>query len=564
MGHLRRYQPRTVNEMAAAAIAPRNNNWTEKGNFRPQPRGKLARAFVDGTSLAKIAPESPQPAEMLEHITIVGEDNLTADDEALHVLLVAHAYEQTDRLMDRSEYSIPTSYALSLLGENARRRGLKASLERLRSTTVSFGVAGGRKYEGVQLLVPWSETDNIGEEIHYIIPKPIQILMASQDRYAHLELAPLGMMKSRYGIRLYRNLALAMARKRWSKDSDNLHTIRVPVDQMRSWLGFIGPVGQLKLRAVDPAIRDLRHVRRFKIVPADGERPKRDDEDVVKWVGVARAEKRGAPVEAWEFILKLSPPRRYHVAQQGLNPKLMWSVGAPDALRFRVPQSFWLRASKFARDNGLASGHHGVLHSWLVAINEALTEVPVTDGRNTREFRGQRLLEAIDEEGPEDAAWNWLVEEVKDPDLLKLSTGIGQSWRRFEREARIARYNRWRDFQQGPERKRRQKRKPVALVPVVEPKVDTAPVMGVGGPVTEIVVWCDLDADATDVEDLVNVLNRRTFAGDEEAPVKVTVKYGDGLVHVPYSLGKLPMTEMDVTRLKKEFRTLIEEVEMVR
>jgi hypothetical protein len=242
----------------------------------------------------------------------------------------------------------------------------------------------------------------------------------------------------------------------------------------------------------------------------------------------------------------------------------MWSVGAPDAPRFRAPQSFWLRASKFAWDNGLASGHHGVFRGWLVAINEALTEIPVTDGYSTREYRGRRLLESIDEEGPEDAAWNWLVEEVKDPDLLKFSTVIGQSWRRFEREARIARYNRWRDVQQGPERKRRQKRKPVALGPVVEPEVDTAPVMGGEAPVTEIVVWCDLNADTTDVEDLVNLLNRRTFAGDEEASVKVTVKYGEGLGHVPYSLGKLPMTEMDVTRLKKEFRTLIEEVEVVR
>ena len=356
MGLLKPRKPRTEKP---------NTNWDARGNFRPHPRGKLVRAFANDKSLERIAPETPRPAEMLEHVQVVGDDNLTADDEALHELLVAHAYEQTDRLMDRAKYSIPTAYALSLLGENARRRGLKASLERLRSTTVSFGVAGGRRYEGVQLLVPWAERDgSIGEEIHYIIPPPIQILMTSQDRYAHLELAPLGKMRSRYGIRLYRHLALAMSSKdrKWLKDGDNLHTIRVRSTAMRAWLGIKdGHVGQFRLRAVDPAIRDLVHVQRFSLVPAD---ETLREKDVTEWVQVEREQKRGAPVAAWVFTLRLNPPRRFHVRQAGIAEEIMWSVGAPDEPRFRTPQSLWLRASSFGWDHGISARHHGHL-PWL-------------------------------------------------------------------------------------------------------------------------------------------------------------------------------------------------------
>ena len=556
MGLLKRRQPRPEKP---------NSNWDARGNFRPQPRGKLTRAFADDKSLARIAPETPRPAEMLEHVAVVGDDKLTADDEALHELLVAHAYEQTDRLMDRAEYSIPTSYALSLLGENARRRGLKASLERLRSTTVSFGVARGRRYENVQLLVPWSEREGvIGEEIHYIIPPPIQVLMASQDRYAHLELAPLGRMKSRYGIRLYRHLALAMSRKEWSKDGDNLHTIRVTVDAMRAWLGVKdGHVGQLRLRAVDPAIRDLVHVQRFSLVPAD---ETLREKDVTGWVQIEREQKRGAPVAAWVFTMRLNPPRRFHVRQAVVADEIMWSVGAPDEPRFRTPQSLWLRASSFGWDHGISGRHAGIFRGWLVAINEALTGNAVTDGYGIRDFRGQRLLDAIDGDGAEDAAWDWLVEEVKSPDLLKLETVIGPSWRKAEREARIARYNRWRDFKYGPDRKRRTaaSSSPKAVPEPLREKAPEAAEIVPTAPLSWIEFVLDDVATGADAEAMQEAIFEMTLSGDPAATVDGTIRYRTGHGTDTLFLGGLPISDVDLSFIAERFATIIDDVSVGR
>ena len=65
---------------------------------------------------------------------------------------------------------------------------------------------------------------------------------------------------------------------------------------------------------------------------------------------------------------------------------------------------------------------------------------------------------------------------MKNPDLLKVETVISPAWRKVEREARIARYSRWRDFKYGQDRKRRVRANP-------SPKAvpETAPGGGTGG-----------------------------------------------------------------------------------
>lgn len=545
------------------ALRANPNHRDEQGLRRPSPRGDLAKALADESALSVVAPETPRPEEMLEHVTVHGDDRLTADDLALHELLVAHAYETSDRTMSAAEYSIPVTHVLTFLGEHARRASIKKSLERLRSTTVTYGSkATKRIYENVPMLTPWTERSmdrdvgDLDEELHYEIPRPIRALMASQARYAYLELGPLAKMSSRYGIRLYRHLSAAMALKTWDAGTDNLHEVDVDVATMAKWLGYGEPdkplhVGHMRTRAVDPAIRDLEHVRRFSLVD----------------VAVRRAAKKGAPVEAWTFTLRLNAPPQHHTRKIGVSEAIFPHVGGVDDPRFRINQAFWLRAAGFAREHQVAQSPLEIFPVWLIAVREALNGDAVTVGYSTRRFRGQRLLDAIDERGPENTAWDWLVEEVTSPDLLGPDFRRQREFYRLQREAQRARYHRYQDHVQGSERKRRAKdaasaRAP-APAPLIEPRIEIAPVAA-EAPVTEIVFWCDLDADTTDVETLVNLLARRTFAGDEDALVQVTVKYCEGLGYVPYSAGMLPMTEMDVSRLKAEFRTIIENVEIVR
>ncbi|MCR4521678.1 replication initiation protein [Bosea sp. 47.2.35] len=409
---------------------------TEDGLFRPAPRGDLSKALASREDFRAIAPESPRPVEMLEHVTVKGDDRLSADDIALHELLVDHAYRSTDRRMDRLEHSIPTAQVLTFLGGTIRRAGIKASLARLRGTTVSIGSATGRLFEDVQLLVPWTERDGDVDEVHYIIPKPIAQLMASQRRYAYIELEPMSRMRSRYGIRLYRHLAAALRECVYDASSNNLHEVLVPVEQMADWLGFRPPegkalhVGQLKLRAVDPAIEDLFSVRHFQLHEAQPQ------------LGTTR----GNPIVAWRFVLRLMPKSRHEVRPLGIDPKHLRHVGGVDDPAYRVDQVLWLRAAKVALDNGVSAMMSDLFDAWLIALNEALTmarddtAMPVSDGHYTQRLRGERLLIEIEDRGTQAAAWAFAMEEIESPDLIAMGRKQGAALARDARKARFQRY----------------------------------------------------------------------------------------------------------------------------
>ena len=556
-----------------ALLEPRKTraqpNRTEEGYFRPEPRGKLEAALrdedgrtkkvqagPDASALKRIAPESPRPSEMLEEVTVVGDDKLTVTDIKLHELLMSRAYEVTDRLMNRDEYVLPVTYALRFLGEGARRKGIRESLKRLRSTVVSYGTAGGRLVQGVPLVCSWLEQGADTDEIRYTIPRPVSELMASQPRYAYIELAPLAQMSSKYGIRLYRHLALGIAgaRREWDPAGDNRHEVVVDVARMKSWLGWTGEhVGQMQLRAMKPALADLKHVRRFSLEKIDPIRGKR----------------RGGGIDGWTIVLRINPPAAHHGRMQTVSQRLRGIlVGAPDAPRFFVRQDFWQRKGALLQRHGYANGFTEAFGVWLLALEEALTNDPITPGYATHRMRGERLLVAIDRDGAAEAANALLVEELEAPDLLAPVEGHEA---RIERRRRVrragrARYHRHRDAAEGADRRRRTVPGAVVPAPVAEPEVTPVPqaVPAAEVPASEIVFWLDRDADVHQVEEMINLMNRRTFAGDEDAPVNVTVKYGEGMGWVPFSVGRLPLSEMDLKRLETEFKLIIENVETVR
>lgn len=548
-------------------------NRTEEGLFRPVPRGRLdaalggedgrtkkVQAGPEASAMERIAPESPRPSEMLEEVTVVGDDKLTVTDIKLHELLVSRAYEVTDRLMDRDEYALPVAYALRFLGEGARRKGIRESLKRLRSTVVSYGLAGGRLVQDVPLICSWLEQGTDTDEIRYTFPRPVCELLASQPRYAYLELGALAQMSSKYGIRLYRHLALdlASARKEWQPAGDNLHEVTVDVARMKAWLGWDGDhVGQMQLRALKPAVADLAHVRRFSHVRYDG-----------PGIGIEpiKGRRRGGGIDGWKIVLRINPPPAHHGRMQPVSEKLRGLlVGAPDEPRFFVRQDFWQRKGALLQAHGYMLGHVDAFGVWLLALEEALSRDPITPGYATRRMRGERLLAAVDRDGAAQAANALLVEELEEPDLLRPVEGhdARMERRRRVRRAGRARYHRHRDSAEGADRRRKASANPSpAAAPEPLPEEPQAPAKG--DRLTYVEFAIDPVVPLDDIEAMHEAILRMTLSGDENAPVESVIRYYTGLGTDVFALGDLPLADADVSYIASTYDRLIEKVVIVR
>jgi len=535
-----------------------------RGYFRPDHRGGLERALESKETLDTVAPETPRPVEMLEQIAVHGVDRLTTTDWALHELLVSAAYER-DKVMAAEAFSLPMSQALVFLGQHARRATVRESLARLRDTTVTYGIKGGRLYEGVPMIVGWTSRDEVSDEIEYVLPKPIRTMMASMPDYAYLELDAIGRMKARNGsgIRLYRGLARAMARKKWLPRADNLHVIEVSAETMVRWLGYAEPngkplhIGHLRERAVEPAIRDLVHVKRFEVVG--------EGEGIVERVQVRRARRKGAPIETWIFTLRLNRPPEYHLHTAGISDEALVHVGGADEPRFRVHKRLWLRAAELARKHRVASSAIPISWAWLVAVREALNGAPGTKGYETR-LRGQRLLDVIDERGARAAAWHWFIEELEEPDLLSQPDVGGRSWYYTARDARAARIQRWKASKQ-----RAGSPRPVLAAPsptvvskaVSEPLREEAPkASGIVpmAPLSWVKFVLDDVATASDAEAMQESIFAMTLSGDPDAPVDGTICYSTGLGTDTLCLGELPISERDLSFIASRHERIIEDV----
>lgn len=216
----------------------RKRYFATRKDFVPQPRGDLSTSLDEKTQ-TKVLPESPRPAPLLDSVKITGEDKLTANDVALHELLLSRAYEVETELRKAGKplpemHTNPVSLALRYLGPTARRDALNASLKRLAETVITFG-SKSNLYEDVPLLVSWCQTDTEKTILAFSFPPPIRDVMRTKQRYAYLELVPLALMKSRYSIRLYKRLALEASRHKWSPSADNLVTLSGTPAEVAEW-----------------------------------------------------------------------------------------------------------------------------------------------------------------------------------------------------------------------------------------------------------------------------------------------------------------------------------------
>ncbi|WSH00280.1 RepB family plasmid replication initiator protein [Rhizobium ruizarguesonis] len=394
--------------------------------FAPAPQGSLEKALGKPGQLGKIAPASPRPVEMLGSLTVDGGAHMTADDAALHELLVAAAYE-SNRGMNGETAVIPMSYVLRYLGADTRREHVRASLNRLRQTTVSFR-HDGVGYEDVPLVVTWMRTTDTSDEIVYQLPEPLRIAMSDRARYAYVELAALPAMSSTYSSRLYRRLVAAIAEsgKRWVVDGDNVVMVEATPRELADWVSFPRSrdgslhVGKLRERVLSGLAADFAAVSAFNF-------------SMLTHAGAGR----GRPLERITFRLELAAPSRF-MTRRPFDAGALQYVGGTDVAGLAVESLVWAKASKqFYHPDREPLTYKDWWELWLAAISEMETGVPLSRGIDERVYRGESLREKIASIGPEEAAWRFCEEEAAEPDLsLHNIRGLGEVGR-AAREVRL-------------------------------------------------------------------------------------------------------------------------------
>ena len=391
----------------------RKRYFATRKDFVPQPRGDLAKSLAEKT-VAIISPESPRPAPLLDRVKITGEDRLTANDVALHELLLSRAYEVETELRKAGKplpetHTIPVSWMLRYLGPTARRDALNASLRRLAETTITFG-SKNSLCENVPLLVSWCQTDTESSVIAFSFPPPIRDVMRTKQRYAYLELVPLAMMKSRYSIRLYKRLALEASGHKWSPAGDNLVTLSGTPTEVAVWAGFqpengIVTVSKLRDRVLKFVATDFAALRAFSVSFRE-----------IYGTG------RGRPVEHFEFRLHLKAPSHRLVSTQfERGEHKLKGIGGLDAPKYQVNSHIWQKAgSRFCKAvPEKFTTHYHFFQAWLLALEEAFTKDAWSPAYERRNYRGQRLLATIENLGPNEAAWQFCCEEAADPDFIE-------------------------------------------------------------------------------------------------------------------------------------------------
>lgn len=378
---------------------------SKKRHFQPANRGDLSTALKNRKSLTIVAPQSPRPVEMLAGISVViGADKLTSSDLALHELLISQAYER-DRSMSSTSYEIPLALCLRFLWSDARETDVTASLRRMEQVRLSFDGSQGRSFEGVQMLTSWTASNGTEKVIGYQFPDPIRTLMRAMPSYGYIELAAIGQgsMRSKYSQILYKRLAHEVSLRKWAEGHNNTFTLEFAPAELAELVGFTAPAkslfSKLQERVLSRLPTDFLRIRKFDLRIAYDGRP-------------APARGQGKTTSCIQLHVKVHPDT-HHTVRSDTRPLQArgHEIGKPDCPRFRTSSVFWLKVANTFKTLGLT--HFTAHWTWLVALDEALEETPLTVGCEQRRYRGKELLAAIDANGAEAAAWCFFMEEAE-------------------------------------------------------------------------------------------------------------------------------------------------------
>ncbi|WP_080724869.1 replication initiation protein [Neorhizobium galegae] len=383
----------------------------KRQNFQPSARGSLSK-IVDTPYLVRdLAPESPRPQAMLQGVKVETDHTLTAFDFGVYEYLQSWSYEH-DKNMEQRAYRMPLSTLRRFLGPHTKTTDIIASLEKLAEIKLSYTLAAGSRFVGVQMITSWQEIKGDDAVIGWQWPEPIRELMRDLGvgKYAHIELVPLTTdgMSSRYSAPLYKWLAFEASQRKWKPGQPNTFELKIEPGRLVAEIDYPEDengkfnIGKLTKFATETFVKDIENVRKFSVTCEP------------EYEAV-----RGRKISAYRFTVTINPPAMHNVRVR--YDKTQFRRGGKDDPRYQVRSDIWLKASKAFSVEG--SPMHGLVHwkileLWLVALQEAIDNKALTPGFETRPYRGESLLMAIEAEGPDYACWGFLSEEVAEPDLL--------------------------------------------------------------------------------------------------------------------------------------------------
>jgi hypothetical protein len=377
-----------------------------KAGFRPVGRGDLHEALSSPEALDRIRPTSPLPVAWLRDVRLHGD--LSARDAAALDFALAAAKECSE-----PEIAIPRDALARYIGERHRDR-LDDCLARLSVATVSFDIKDGRVREWADRLplvcVSHRQGDGGPEEVVFSFPAQVSRILFAPLRYAHIELAALPRMRSRWGVRLYGRLLAWITDQNIDRVRGGHATWEIAPVELAAELGWeaTGDFDFATFRrvALEPAIKDLRASHKLAVN-----------------LSYRRGSGRGRPVEAIILDVRVRPADRHEVQARPMDEVERQVARFLDDPRFRVSPGTLARAKgMFPRERkafGYTLQENAIVlrKAWERAVYRALEGIDVEiEGR---EARGQNLLNLIDRDGPDDAAWRFFREEASAPDLVR-------------------------------------------------------------------------------------------------------------------------------------------------
>ncbi|MBK3397138.1 hypothetical protein [Methylobacterium ajmalii] len=362
----------------------------------------------------------PRSVAWLRDRTLAHADGVTARDHALFETLLATTsagIETEDTIL--AARLCPVEYALTVLsggGSPAQPRELVASLARL------FGRAPD----------PLKRDDSFS----FHVPAWTVPLQQPGSRYAHLDLAVLALFRRRSSPLLYRDVLAHIAAEKLRYEPGRApFALSYAPQELADVLGVAGAgplhVGQLRLRHLDPAVEEIRkHVRSFEIVDvAIHHEARRRAGALVRGEDGKRLD--GRAVTAIVLTIRLLPPERLETVRTRslADDDFAFLKERMDAPGYAIRPETLVRLGSALPSTSLPrkkrGGAHPLLSSemqsrylyWLAGIDEALTGEAITPAFETAPLRGQRLLDAIAQDGADKAFWAFSMAEAEAPDL---------------------------------------------------------------------------------------------------------------------------------------------------
>lgn len=236
----------------------------------------------------------PAAGEMIkpsETIDIVGVEGLTLQDKRIWNALIANAFGPEMREEDR-EFEIDLNPLRAAHNSNER---VEDSIERLMKTIARCRMPNG-SITRFQLL----GGNNMGDPMRprgmlsYSFDKRLVEVLRDSATFGKLELSVMAAFSSKYALALYEHMSRRVnLRNKWSQD----YTVEEFRDVLGVGKGQLKAFGNLKQRAIVPALQEVNHWAPFRVTLSTTKRGQKVTGIILSWVWKDREGREKARAE---------------------------------------------------------------------------------------------------------------------------------------------------------------------------------------------------------------------------------------------------------------------------